>query len=70
MATAYVEWGYGFDCDWGATPLDGRNYSCPLRDGVHDFSAGGFCCIKCGTAVSTCVECYASKCDCSNAKMG
>ena len=69
MATAYVEWGSGYDCDWGVTVLDRRNYSCVLWDGIHDFAASVFTCVECGSWRATCVECGASVCDCNNAKM-
>ena len=70
MATAYVEWSYGYDCDWGVTVLDGRNYSCQLRDGIHDLSASDLTCDVCDTMLDTCCDCGVWVCLCSNAKMG
>jgi len=53
VATAYVEWGSGGDCDWGATPLDAHNYSCnKSSNGLHDFVSdlyGKIYCLECAS---------------------
>jgi len=70
MATAYVEWGSGGDCEWGVTVLDRRNYSCGLWDGVHDFNTSRSVCLKCDTGMVMCAECGVLVCDCLNARIG
>lgn len=74
MATAWIQWGDDFDCDFGVTKLDEKNYSCPDSEtGIHDW--GGFnrslCfCDPSGIMHTYCTECGETYEDCPEPEFG
>jgi hypothetical protein len=74
MANAWIQWGDDFDCEFGVTKLDERNYSCPdAENGIHDW--GGFnrslCfCDPTGIMHTYCTECGETYEDCPEPEFG